>query len=32
VADWVSKPLTRAKVDNILQQHFQRQLPPEADE
>lgn len=32
VADWVSKPLTRAKVDTILQQHFQRQLPPEEDE
>jgi CheY-like chemotaxis protein len=32
VADWVSKPLTRAKVDAILQQHFQRQLPPEAGE
>jgi CheY-like chemotaxis protein len=32
VADWVSKPLTRAKVDAILQQHFQRQLPPEEDE
>jgi CheY-like chemotaxis protein len=32
VADWVSKPLTRAKVDAILQQHFQRQLPPEEEE
>ena len=32
VADWVSKPLTRAKVDAILQQHFQRQLPPEEPE
>ena len=32
VADWVSKPLTRAKVDAILQQHFQRQLPPDEDE
>jgi hypothetical protein len=28
----VSKPLTRAKVDAILQQHFQRQLPPEEEE
>ncbi|MBJ6144200.1 response regulator [Hymenobacter sp. BT559] len=32
VADWVSKPLTRAKVDAILQQHFQRQLPPGDEE
>ncbi|RZK54300.1 MAG: response regulator [Hymenobacter sp.] len=32
VADWVSKPLTRAKVDAILQQHFQRHLPPEEDD
>ncbi|MFD1871060.1 response regulator [Hymenobacter bucti] len=32
VADWVSKPLTRAKVDDILQRHFQRQLPPEEAE
>ena len=32
VADWVSKPLTRAKVNTILQQHFQRQLPPDEDE
>ena len=31
VVDWVSKPLTREKVDAILQQHFQRQLPPEED-
>jgi len=29
VADWINKPLTRAKVDDILRQHFQRQLPPE---
>jgi CheY-like chemotaxis protein len=32
VADWVSKPLTRAKVNTILQQHFKRQLPPDEDE
>jgi CheY-like chemotaxis protein len=31
VVDWVSKPLTREKVDAILQQHFQRQLPPDSD-
>jgi CheY-like chemotaxis protein len=31
VVDWVSKPLTREKVDAILQQHFQRQLPQEED-
>jgi CheY-like chemotaxis protein len=31
VVDWVSKPLTREKVDAILQQHFQRQLPPSSD-
>ena len=31
VADWVSKPLTRAKVDAILQQHFKRHLPPEEE-
>jgi len=29
VADWVNKPLTRAKVDDILRLYFQRQLPPE---
>ncbi|HET9506226.1 MAG TPA: response regulator [Hymenobacter sp.] len=29
VADWINKPLTRAKVNDILQRHFQRQLPPE---
>lgn len=29
VVDWVSKPLTRDKINRILQQHFQRQLPPE---
>ncbi len=28
VAGLVSKPLTRDKVEGILQQHFQRQLPP----
>ncbi|MGI4735097.1 MAG: response regulator [Janthinobacterium lividum] len=27
VADWITKPLTREKVANILQRHFQRQLP-----
>jgi hypothetical protein len=32
VADWINKPLTRAKVDDILRQHFQRQLPPEQPE
>ena len=32
VADWVSKPLTREKVDDILQRHFQRQLPPEIED
>ncbi|RYY21648.1 MAG: response regulator [Cytophagaceae bacterium] len=32
VVDWVSKPLTREKVEAILQQHFQRQLPPEDDD
>lgn len=30
IAGLVSKPLTRAKVNTILQLHFQRQLPPEA--
>ena len=29
VVDWISKPLTREKIDGILQHHFQRQLPPE---
>ncbi len=29
VADWINKPLTRAKVNDILQQHFGRHLPPE---
>lgn len=29
VADWINKPLTRAKVDDILRLYFQRQLPPE---
>jgi len=29
VDNWVSKPLTRAKINAILLQHFQRQLPPE---
>ena len=28
VAGLVSKPLTREKVEALLQQHFQRQLPP----
>lgn len=32
VVDWVSKPLTREKVNAILQQHFQRQLPPELED
>ena len=27
IAGLVSKPLTKDKVDNILQLHFQRQLP-----
>jgi CheY-like chemotaxis protein len=27
VVDWITKPLTREKIDVILQQHFQRQLP-----
>ena len=30
VADWVSKPLTREKIDALLQQYFHQQLPPEA--
>lgn len=29
IAGLVSKPLTKEKVDNILQLHFQRQLPPQ---
>jgi CheY-like chemotaxis protein len=29
VADWINKPLTTAKVNDILRRHFQRQLPPE---
>jgi CheY-like chemotaxis protein len=29
IDNWVSKPLTREKINDILQQHFQRQLPPE---
>ncbi len=29
VANCVTKPLTREKVNALLQQHFQRQLPPE---
>lgn len=29
VADWINKPLTRAKVNDLLQQHFGWQLPPE---
>jgi CheY-like chemotaxis protein len=29
VANCVTKPLTREKVNGLLQQHFQRQLPPE---
>jgi CheY-like chemotaxis protein len=29
VTNWVTKPLTREKVNGLLQQHFQRQLPPE---
>lgn len=28
VDDWVSKPLTREKINTILVRHFQRQLPP----
>ncbi len=32
VVDWVSKPLTREKINDILQQHFQRQLPPEEND
>lgn len=28
VADWISKPLTKEKVNNLLQQYFQRRLPP----
>ncbi|MVN75010.1 response regulator [Hymenobacter sp. HMF4947] len=28
VADWVTKPLTREKIDSLLQHHFHRQLPP----
>ena len=27
IAGLVSKPLTKEKIDNILQLHFQRQLP-----
>jgi CheY-like chemotaxis protein len=30
IAGLVSKPLTKEKVDNILQLHFQRQLPAQA--
>lgn len=29
VANCITKPLTREKVNGLLQQHFQRQLPPE---
>ncbi len=29
VDNWVSKPLTREKVNDILLKHFQRHLPPE---
>jgi len=29
VAGWVGKPLTRQKVADLLQRHFQRQLPAE---
>lgn len=29
VADWISKPLTREKVNELLQRHFRRHLPPE---
>ena len=29
VADWVTKPLTHEKIDAVLQQHFQRHLPPQ---
>ena len=29
IDNWVSKPLTREKLNAILVQHFQRQLPPE---
>lgn len=28
IAGLVSKPLTREKIDTLLQLHFQRQLPP----
>lgn len=29
VAEWVNKPLTRDKLDDLLKRHFQRQLPTE---
>ena len=29
IADWISKPLTREKVGDLLQQHFHWQLPSE---
>ena len=29
VANYVTKPLTREKVNGLLQQHFQRQLSPQ---
>ncbi|RZK22608.1 MAG: response regulator [Hymenobacter sp.] len=29
IADWISKPLTRKKVSDLLQQHFHQQLPAE---
>ena len=29
ITDWVSKPLTREKIDDMLQRYFHRQLPPE---
>ncbi|MGI4738108.1 MAG: response regulator [Janthinobacterium lividum] len=29
IGNWVSKPLTREKINDILQRHFKRQLPPE---
>lgn len=28
IADWVSKPLTKEKVNALLQRHFGRRLPP----
>lgn len=31
VADWVTKPLTQEKVQQMLWQHFHRQLPQQED-